>query len=369
MRRLISIFFLGAAVLVTPHASAKTATRVEVVSVSGLIDGPAEKAITGTIAAAVREHSKVVVVEIDSRGGLDRNRALRLVDAIRGAPIPVVAWVGPPGARAENAAALLVLAAKIPALAPGTHLGPIETLDMHTPAGLRSAGSATRPDAQTLVDRGLTATAARKAKLVRVIEPSLTDLLQSIDGTRVVIGDKAQTLRIDPSSLSIHLHGIGLFGRVLHAAAQPSITYLLLLLALVGVLFELFHPSNGPAGVSGLLALGLALYGTATLGGSWIGFGLVVLGVVGFAVDLRYENLGAYTIVGFAALVVGSLLLFSGPWLRVSPLVLAFGIASMVAFLLGAMTRVLRDLRAVARGELEVTDAHPHPNGGDPHAP
>ncbi len=72
---------------------------------------------------------------------------------------------------------------------------------------------------------------------------------------------------------------------------------------------------------------------------------------------------------GFAALVAGSLLLFPGPYLRVSPWVLAFGVVSMTAFLIGAMTRVLRDLRAVARGELEVTDAHPHPNGqGDGHA-
>jgi hypothetical protein len=69
-------------------------------------------------------------------------------------------------------------------------------------------------------------------------------------------------------------------------------------------------------------------------------------------------------LAGFAALVAGSLLLFRGPWLHVSPWLLAFGITSMVLFLVGAMTRVLRDLRAVARGELEVRDAHPNGHGG-----
>jgi membrane-bound serine protease (ClpP class) len=141
-----------------------------------------------------------------------------------------------------------------------------------------------------------------------------------------------------------------------------------LLVGLVGLVFELFHPSTGPAGISGLIALGLAVYGIVTLGGSWIGFALIVIGVVGFCLDLRFQALGVATILGFAGLVAGSLLLFSGTFLSVSVWVLAFGIVSMVAFLLGAMTRVLRDLRAVARGELEVTEAHPHPNGqGDPH--
>jgi membrane-bound ClpP family serine protease len=113
--------------------------------------------------------------------------------------------------------------------------------------------------------------------------------------------------------------------------------------------------------VAGLAALALSLYGIVTLGGSWLGFSLVVAGVALFAVDLRFQSLGPLTFSGFAALVAGSLLLFRGPWLRVSPWVLAFGITSMVLFLVGAMTRVLRDLRAVARGELEVREAHPEP--------
>src|SRR5439155_27245500 len=124
-------------------------------------------------------------------------------------------------------------------------------------------------------------------------------------------------------------------------AAQPSITYLLVLLGLVGILFEAFHPSTGPAGVSGLLAVGLAVYGIVVLGGSWLGFGLIVVGVAGFAIDLRYASLGPFTAAGFAGLVAGSVLLFHGPWLRVPPVLLAAGVVAMTAFLLGAMTRVL----------------------------
>jgi membrane-bound serine protease (ClpP class) len=165
----------------------------------------------------------------------------------------------------------------------------------------------------------------------------------------------------------MRLSKIDLFGRMLHAAAQPSMTYLLLLLGLVGIVFELFHPSTGPAGISGLAALAFAVYGVATLGGSWIGVALIVAGVGAFCIDLRYSSLGPFTIGGFIALVSGSLLLFRSPWLRVSPWVLALGVIGIVLFLLGAMTRVLRDLRAIARGELEVTEAHPHPDGQGGH--
>jgi membrane-bound serine protease (ClpP class) len=221
----------------------------------------------------------------------------------------------------------------------------------------------------------LSASDAEEAHLVfsdqrvvaNLITPAIVELLEDLDGKAISVRGDRVRLSTDPDESSIRFHKGDLLGRALHAAAQPSIVYLLLLLALVGIVFELFHPSNGPAGISGLVALGLAVYGIVSLGGSWIGFALIVVGVAGFCLDLRFQTLSFPTILGFAALVAGSILLFSGTSLSISPWVLAFGILSMVAFLLGAMTRVLRDLRAVARGELEVTDAHPHPNG-DMHA-
>jgi membrane-bound ClpP family serine protease len=94
------------------------------------------------------------------------------------------------------------------------------------------------------------------------------------------------------------------------------------------------------------------------LGGSWLGLALIVAGVSGFAIDLRYASLGPFTFAGLAALVAGSVLLFHGPWLHVPLALLVFGIAGMTAFLVGAMTRVLRDLRLIRSGQLEVREAH-----------
>jgi membrane-bound serine protease (ClpP class) len=168
--------------------------------------------------------------------------------------VPVAAWVGPPGARAENGTARIVEAARIRAMSPGSSLGPLETLD------LRSRHR-TDDDVKDPLDRRLSADAARKAELVRFVEPSLDELIATLDDRSAV--------EIDIESAAVRVHKLDILGRALHAAAQPSMMYLLLLLALVGIVFELFHPSNGPAGISGVVALGLSVYGMVVLGGSW----------------------------------------------------------------------------------------------------
>jgi membrane-bound serine protease (ClpP class) len=353
-RRLFVVpLVLGAAVLVPGLASAKTPARIEVVEVKGIIDGSVERAVLASIEGAEQQDAALVVLQIDSRGVVDADRTERMNRAVRRAKVPVAAWIGPSGARAENGATAIAYAAPILAMAPGSTLGPYRTKDLRRSAPVPGAPG-TGGD-KTVWYQRLDAEAALKNDVVDFVEPSLDALITALADKHVV--------DVDLDDATIRFHKLDIWGRLLHAAAQPSIAYLFLLLALVGIVFELFHPSNGPAGLSGLLALALSVFGIVTLGGSWLGFALIVAGVVGFSIDLRYESIGLFTLLGVAGLIAGSLLLFPGPYLRVSTWVLAFGIVAMTMFMLGAMTRVLRDLRAIARGELQVTDAHPHPNG------
>jgi membrane-bound serine protease (ClpP class) len=343
-RVFLSMFALSLAVAI-PAAAARTPQRVEVVQVSGIIDGSVERSVVGTIRAAERERAALVVVEMSSRGVLGRDRVFRLARAIAASKVPVATWVGPPGAVVQNGALLVAFATHVRAIAPGSSIGPVRTLDLRTGEPARSPTGIFRElSAKAAVDKDLAFAAT-----------GLADVLTGVNERKLV--------HLDVAGAEIRYHTLDLFGRVLHAAGQPSIAYLFLLVGLVGLVFEIFHPSTGPAGVSGLVALALAGYGVATLGGSWLGAALMVIGVTGFCVDLRFQSLGLFSAAGFAGLVTGSLLLFPHRYLSVSPWILAFGIAGMVAFLLGAMTRVLRDLRAAARGELEVTQAHPHHGG------
>jgi membrane-bound serine protease (ClpP class) len=253
-------------------------------------------------------------------------------------------------------------------MAPGTAFGPVETLDLRAPEpDADSVGDAilairaTRSrQVSAVAQRALSADRAERSGVIDLIALQLPEVLRELDGRTIEVAGRQATLDTDPEGLAVRFRKTDLVGRVQHAVAQPSIAYLLLLLGLVGLVFELFHPSTGPAGGTGLAGLALGLYGIGVLGGSWLAVALIIVGVAGFCVDLRVEGLGLFTLTGLAMLIAGSLLLFPGPFLKVHPLVLGFGIAGMIAFLVSAMTRVLRDLRALARGEIEVTDPHPH---------
>lgn len=353
-----------------PGAQAAT-RRVEVVEIQGIVDGPTERAVTAALRRAEQENAEALIVQIDTAGGIDDARAVRMTRMLTGARVPVVTWIGPPGAVAERSGAVLALAGHVAAMAPGTFIGPVGSLDLRDrrpdPGAARvllvetltSHGRSAALAGELLGPQPVGADRAERSRLVDVLALQLPDLLQKLEGRKVGVEGAERVLRTDPSTLSVRFRKLDLMGRLLHAVAKPSIVYLLLLLGLVGVVFELFHPSRGPAGVSGLFAIGLAVYGIVVLQGSWLGVALILIAVASFCVDLRVEGFGLFTALGLAGLVAGSLLLFRAPALRVSSWVLAFGITAMTAFLVGAMTRVLRDLRAIARGELEVTDPHP----------
>jgi len=333
------------------EVSAQDVQQVEVVQVEGLIDRSVDRTVRSVIEEAEQAEASMIVLQIDSPGVVGSGRAERLRRVIRSSAVPIVTWVGPANARAAHGA-VVILGAGIPAAAPGAIIGPLETIDFRERLDLDRLPESVSRLPRDIFDGPVRITSGGDLSSLSVVAPSIEELLSEVESA------------VDTDDARIRFHNLDLFGRLLHAAAKPSITYLLVLAGLVGIVFELFHPSTGPAGVSGVAALALGLFGIVTLGGSWLGFALIVAGVAGFAVDLRYQGLGPFTAAGFAALVAGSLLLFRGPWLHVSPWVLAFGITSMVLFLVGAMTRVLRDLRAVARGELEVRDAHPNGHGG-----
>jgi membrane-bound serine protease (ClpP class) len=369
MKRLPLLFpaVLVAAVAIVPAlAGARAPRRVEVVEITGIIDSPAEHAIDGTLKDANREKAQLVVIQLNSRGAVGADRGSNVIDRISASRVPVAVWIPPDGV-AANSAAFLAIGAGYTSMAGGSRLGPVKTDDLSSKSGERSV-AALRQFARgsrrvVPFDRSIGPRTAIRDHVADGMAQSVTDVLQQLDGKTLNVGDKSVKLSVDPDTTEIRLRKLGIVGGALHAAAKPSIVYLLLLVGIVGVVFELFHPSTGPAGAAGLLAIALAIYGMLALHGSWAGFAVICFGVAAFCIDLASDHLGPLTVIGFLLLTGGSIFLFPGPYLRVSPVIIAFGVIAMTMFLLGAMTRVLRDLRAIARGDLEVRDPHPHPNG------
>jgi membrane-bound serine protease (ClpP class) len=189
---------------------------------------------------------------------------------------------------------------------------------------------------------------------------SLDELLRAIDGRRVeVSGGASVTLETwdeaaDRLNADLRFQEPNLIQQLLHAVTNPEIAYLLILIGTFGLIFELYNPGIGLAGLLGSVSLLLGFYSLSVLPTNWAGVFLIVLAVVFFIVDLQAAGLGVWTAGGVAALVAGALLLFAGaaPALALSPWVVVFSVVLTLLFFVSVMTAALRvRLRRPITGE------------------
>jgi membrane-bound serine protease (ClpP class) len=366
---------------------------VEVLEVEGIIDQTISDYVVGVIEDANAAGAEVIVLQLDTPGGLGDSME-EIVRAMTASRVPVVVWVGPSGARAASAGTYIGYAGHLLAMAPGTLIGAatpialdggdlaskvgnvaegrlLELAELRgrdadfarravrdaavvvaapasvTPVELPEDAVLPEPTAredvevlgeQELVDRGI----------VDFLASSLPDVVRELDGREVRVatadgGIETRPLAVDTVSAQVRFNNLGLVGRILHTVANPTLAYLLIIGGALSMLFEVFQPGFGVAGVSGLVLFALGLYGLAVLPTSWLAFGLIVLGLVALAVDLAVGGLGLLTAGGTVSLFAGSILLFSGPdILSVSPWVVAAVTLFNVVFFVGIMTTVLR---------------------------
>ena len=384
------------AMLATVVGAQQAGPTVDVLQISGAIDRTMASYVEDAIAKAEREGVEAVVVQLDSPGALGVEPQ-RLVDAVAGSRVPIAVWVGPPAARAGGAALYLAQAADVLAVGPVTVLGPA------VPAGLDRV----RPDAAAADDaaRRLTELAERSGRsgdeagalattstvvstvgtlppgvelpggtdadgrvveldeaavvgqgMADIVAPDLDDVLRELDGRTVTVaaadGDTERTLDIDPVTTRVRFNNPGLLTRILHTMASPTLVYLLLVAGVVVMLFELYQPGFGVAGVTGLALFALSVYGLVLLPTRWWAFALLLAGLAVLAVDLALAGLGALTLVGAASLTAGSLLLFAPP-LGVPVWLVVAVVAFCLLFFVVIMTTVLRAQGAQAQAGAE----------------
>ncbi len=278
----------------------------EYVEITGLIDPATSNHLLREIRNADLENSGVMVVRLDSPGGVEAP-ADELVEAISTSRVPIVIWVAPSGARAEDVAVRLLEAAPIRVMAPGALVG------------------------------YMGATVALEEGLIHYTAASLPELL---DGLRD---------RPDFEGLTFvpRFHKMTSLERLQHGAARPWAAYLLLLIGAFLVIFEVYNPGVGGAAVAGGVALYFAFYGFSVLPVRWFGVALVVLGLGLFTYDLRALRLGRASVAALLAFGVGSF--FSFPRYPYLPdavalgwLTIVSGFALTLLFFIPVMTQALR---------------------------
>ncbi len=366
MRRPAPLTLLAvlALALLSGSASAQTpspaAGSVVVVKVDGSIDAPPAGYLRDSLAAAEADGA-TVIVQLDSAGTLDED-ALGLAERIHDARVPVIVWVGPSPAKARGAALLFMYAASLATVAPGAGVGPLEPLDLVDarndafPSGAELEDVAIgwaeergRPTPLAFPPGPVPAQDALDGNIAQVAAVSVTELLAEVDGTTVTTAAGEVTLqtriaeRETEDPVDVRFTSPGPVDRVLHAAASPAAIYVLLVLALAGLAFELTQPGFGFAGFAGLAAGALGVYGLTVVPFSWIGLVLLVGGVGLMVADVLVRRLGVLTFAGLAAFVAGSFLTFRGvsDLIAISPwLIVGAGVASFLYYGFGLTVAV-----------------------------
>lgn len=294
------------------------------------LDGTIDPATEGWVATALDDaeeaDAELVIIRLDTPGGLDDSMREIIKDMIA-APMPVVVYVSPDGARAASAGLFITQAADVAAMAPQTNIGsasPVsltgedvgETLgrkiENDAAAYVRALASEHGRDAdlaEQMVTEAVNVTAAEAldAGLVDIVATSEEDLLAQLDGFRVQ-GPKAQTL--DTEGLEIETHDMPLQFELLQIIVNPTVSFLLLSAGLLGLAIEIFSPGVILPGALGLVSFLLGLYGTSQLPVTFAGVALLFLGVGLIIAEAHVAGAGVLGALGVIALALSGLLLF-----------------------------------------------------------
>jgi membrane-bound serine protease (ClpP class) len=307
-----------------------------VAKVQGVIDGSVAGYIRETLDRAERSGA-TLILQIDSSFGAYGDEAARLGAEIRQASIPVIAWVGPSGARAAGGTLFVVYSSSLVAIAPGAGIGPARPFDLGTSASredvervgvlraeLETLASAkgVRPAGMERLVSGpaLPAGPALESGAAGILAGDLRNLLEELDGRRVQTSGGPTELATRGTSgrpVSVRFHDMGPVRRLFHAVSTPTAVYVLLVLGLWAIAFELTQPALGVAGIAGGLSLALAGFGVTVIPVHWVGLALVVAGTALQGLDVLFRRVAAFTAIGTLAFLAGSLL----AWWGVAPAV------------------------------------------------
>ena len=314
---------------------ATTADVVDVVEVSGDLDGITVDFITRSIGRSTTQKSLALVLQVNStRTTASTDRIAALADLIATSEVPVTMWVGPSGARAEGAIAQLAGLADDLAVAPGSELGalgPLIVPQHHLSESFSAAYTQLYEDtvsSEKAIELGL----AREA-------PTLPFFVLDLPGFRTEVNASSdKPVRIPVSR--VRFAKLAPVEQFMHTSASPAVAYLLLLVGGVLLVLEFYTAGVGIAGVSGAIAFMLGCYGLAAQPVRIWAVALLAVAVFGYCVDIQAGAPRVWTAIASVCLTFGSLMLFDGRSL--SWITLTAGIGGVSLAMVAGMPTMVR---------------------------
>jgi membrane-bound serine protease (ClpP class) len=367
------LLILTASGLFTASAGAQEDGFVDLIEVTGIIDPPTADYLESRLQRAQDDGAEVAIIQLDTPGGLEVSMS-DMVTEILESEVPVVVWIAPRGSRAASAGTFITYAANLAYMADATRLGAATPVDLGS--GDAIGRKATQDAAASLEElarlrerdtsfaraavedaESIGATEAVERNVVNGIANTPPEVLQLIDGVSVetASGDVViETWDGQTPTVRIRFQDMSLFQRILHAITNPEIAFLLFLVGLFGIIFELYNPGIGLAGILGAICLLMAFYAFNVLPTNWVGVLLIAIAVAAFLIDLQVAGLGVWTVGGLVALVAGGVILFAGadPAVELDPWAIVTAVVLTLVFFISVMTAALRvRLRRPISGE------------------
>lgn len=293
--------------------------------IDGTINPASADFIHGGIRKAVKEKAECIIIHLNTPGGLLKSTRVIVSDILE-SEIPVVVYVSPGGAHAGSAGVFITLAAHIAAMAPGTNIGAAHPVAMQQQMDSTMNEKATNDAAafiRTIAEKrnrniewaeravrksfSYSETEALEDSVIDLVAKNEKELLEKINGKQIMVSDGAKTL--NTATATVKEHEMNVWEKILDIISDPNIAYILFLLGLYGLLFELYNPGVILPGIVGVIALVLALYSMHALPINYAGVALIVFAIILFLLEIKIVSHGLLTIGGIISLLFGSMML------------------------------------------------------------
>ena len=386
--------FLAAGLLLNVESASSADNPVIQLTIEGAIGPATDDYIGRALETAALRHAELVVIRMDTPGGLDS--AMRgIIKSITNSAVPVASYVAPSGARAASAGTYILYASHIAVMAPGTNVGaatPVKIGGGSAP-GSKKKDKQDKPADDTVADAGkqkiindavaylrslaelrgrnqewaekavreadsIPASEALQLGVIDIIASGMADLLKQIDGREVTVQGQKRTLQTSGSV--IDQLAPDWRSRFLSVITNPNVAYILMLIGIYGLMLEFSNPGAIVPGTIGAIALLLALYSFQLLPVNYAGMGLVLLGVALMVGEAFQPSFGVLGIGGLIAFVTGSIFLMDtdvpGFGIDISVIV-SFAIISALVFTVVIGMAIKARRRPVVSGLEELVGA------------
>jgi membrane-bound serine protease (ClpP class) len=301
--------------------------EVRIIELEGPINPGAAAFLTRGLEDAEKSGVELIIIRLDTPGGLVPSMRT-MVKGIMNSSVPVVVYVAPKGAGAASAGVMITVSAHVAAMAPGTNIGAAHPVgaggkdidkDMSEKVvnDMASYGRGIAQDKGKNADWvekairesvSITAEEAVEKKVVDLVAADIDELLKLLDGREIELQKGKVTLKT--KGLVKTYYEPGFRDAVLRVISDPNIAYILMMIGLAGLYFELAHPGAVFPGVIGAISLILAFYSFQTLPVNYAGLLLIALAIIFFIAEIKVASYGILSLGGIVSLTLGSIMLF-----------------------------------------------------------